>query len=219
MSDLFRIVKTLAKQHRRKSAAPSSPWELILWENVAYLADDASRKQAFELLKTSVGLSAAKIAAAPESKLLAVTKAGIVAEGQAAKLRRCATLALEEFNGDVDAVLKLPLKDAMRGLRKFPGIGVPGAEKILLLCGAHPIFTVESNGLRVLQRLGLAREHSNYAASYTAMQKAVGPQPRKQIQKLAQAFHILRLHGQLTCKRSLPLCDTCPLVRNCPSAV
>ena len=33
----------------------AGPWEMILWENVAYLADDERRRRAFQTLKKRIG--------------------------------------------------------------------------------------------------------------------------------------------------------------------
>ncbi|MGH7339445.1 MAG: hypothetical protein ACREKH_03055, partial [Candidatus Rokuibacteriota bacterium] len=41
------------------------PFDLILWEQVAYLVDDGRRREAFDLLARRVGLSPQAILAAP----------------------------------------------------------------------------------------------------------------------------------------------------------
>jgi endonuclease-3 len=53
--------------------------------------------------------------------------------------------------------MELPPK-AKKLLMRFPMIGEPGAEKILLFCGALAVLALESNGLRVLVRVGVAEE-------------------------------------------------------------
>ena len=49
----------------------TEPFAMILWENVAYLASDAKRAEAFAELKTKVGLTHAK-SARPKIALLAI---------------------------------------------------------------------------------------------------------------------------------------------------
>lgn len=56
--------------------AITDPFELILWENVAYLVDDQKRMRAFALLKERVGTDPVAIVSAPKSMLLEVAKAG-----------------------------------------------------------------------------------------------------------------------------------------------
>ena len=49
---------------------------------------------------------------------------------------------------------------------QFPMIGEPGAEKILLFSGVLAVLALDSNGVRVLVRLGVGEERKSYAATY-----------------------------------------------------
>jgi endonuclease III len=188
---------------------------MILWENVAYLADDARRQQAFQTLKKGIGTRPAQILAAGDEALLEVTRHGILADQFAAKLRRCAAIVQEEFGGDLRPVLRLPLAGARKSLRKFPGIGEPGAENILLFSRAYPVLALESNGLRVLVRLGFGEEKKSYSTTYRLVQRALAEQVDTDYAWLIQAHLLLRRHGQELCRRNQPLCERCPLARNC----
>jgi endonuclease III len=216
-SDIRNVVRELEQTHGKpKPPRFNGPLEMILWENVVYLADDKQRQAAFDALRNEVGLTAAKVLAASPGSLLAVSRmAGILPNNQVEKLRRIAQIVLDEFAGDLDQVLKQPLEQAKRSLKKFPGIGEPGAEKILLFCGAYPIFALESNGLRVLLRLGFGTEQKNYAASYRSAQAAVTSQLKMDGAWLIRAHQLLRQHGQEICRRSRPLCEICPLTKVC----
>jgi endonuclease III len=200
---------------RQKAPEFSGPWEMILWENVAYLADDERRQQAFEILKKRIGTEPQEILSASDQQLLKVTRHGILAEQFAKKLRKCAQIALEEFDGDLRPVLNLPTPKAKKALQKFPGIGEPGAEKILLLCGVHPILALDSNGLRVLLRLGFGEEKKSYATTYRLVERAVANQRQSDYSWLIEAHLLLRRHGQELCKRSRPACVVCPLAGDC----
>ena len=192
-----------------------SPFELILWENVAYLADDAKRENAYELLRASTGLTAEGIARVDQSRLLAVARHGIVPEQTAVKLRTIAELAMSEFAGDVDGVLKLPSKEAFKALRKFPAIGEPAAEKILMMNGKLAVLALESNGLRVLQRVGYGEDTGKYSRDYKDTREAVADQIPDDREWLTTAHFALRRHGQAVCRRSTPECARCPLVDGC----
>ena len=193
----------------------NGPWEMVLWENVAYLADDDRRREAFQLLKKRIGTEPGQILSASSAALLEVTRHGIVAEQFAKKLRKCAQIALEEFDGDLRPVLKLPIAKAKKALQKFPGIGEPGAERILLFCHTQPILALESNGLRVLLRLGFGEEKKSYATTYRLVQKAVEEGLATDYSWLIQAHLLLRHHGQELCKRTKPECKKCPLAADC----
>ena len=190
--------------------------EMILWENVVYLADDAGRAVAFEALRKLTRFAPRTILAESDSALRKVTSlAGILPDNQVKKLRRIAQLVRDEFDGDLDAVLKLPLPKALRTLMKFPGIGEPGADKILLFSRTHPFLAPESNGLRVLLRLGFGEEQPAYAARYRTAQAAALKELPAECDALIRAHHLLRHHGQETCRRTRPACEECPLTREC----
>ena len=191
------------------------PWEMVLWENVAYLADDNRRREAFQALKKQVGTEPGQILSASDEALLEVTRHGIMAEQFADKLRKCATSVLEEFDGDLRPVLRLPFPKAKKALQKFPGIGEPGAEKILLFTRTSPVLALESNGLRVLVRLGFGEEKKSYSTTYRLVQHAAGEGLDKDYSWLIEAHLLLRRHGQDLCRRTEPLCDKCPLAADC----
>jgi endonuclease-3 len=81
-------------------------------------------------------------------------------------LHGIARLALDEFEGDLETLRRLPLRQARRALMRFPSIGEPGAEKILLFGRSHAVLGLESNGVRVLTRLGVVPEGKSYGATY-----------------------------------------------------
>jgi endonuclease III len=188
---------------------------MILWENVAYLANDERRQKAIQVLKKRVGTKPEQILAAPDEALLEVSRHGIMAERFAQKLRHCARIVLEEFDGDLRPVLRLPLSRAKKALQKFPGMGEPGAERILLFTRAYPVFALESNGLRVLVRLGFAEEQKSYSATYRLIRKAVEEELEEDHLWLTEAHQLLRRHGHELCRRTHPECDECPLAAEC----
>lgn len=215
-SPLRRVIDALeAFYGRPKPPAVTDPFEQVLWENVAYLASDERRAQAWKRFKTEVGTKPAQILKATRSKLLDIGKAGIVPASTADKLRKIAEIAVDEFDGDLKPVLKLPLAQAKKALRKFPSIGEPGAEKILLIAGSHPVLALDSNGLRVLLRLGFGKEDKSYAKTYRCAQEAVAPGLPLDAAWLTRAHQLLRRHGQELCKTNHPRCDACPLRNDC----
>lgn len=195
---------------------PTDPFQQILWVNVAYLADDARRAAAFKVLKKDVGLAPEKVFHAPIAKLRAATKHGILPDRFAEKLRECASIALEQFDGDLDSVADLPVAEATRALRKFPGIGEPGAEQILLFSGRQPLLAPDSNGLRVLKRLGISVEQKSYAATYAAAREVSAKALGADTPGMQRAHQLLRRHGQELCRTTAPACERCPLASTCP---
>ena len=205
------------QRHYGRPAPPASidPLELIIWENIAYLASDERRAAAFATLKRSIGTRPEHILAAKHSALAAIGKAGILPDVSAAKLLAIAKIAYEEFDSDLRSVLKKPLHQAKKALKRFPSIGDPGAEKILLLTRSYPVMALDSNGLRVLCRVGFAEEQKNYSATYRSVQDAILEQLPRDYDSLIRAHQLLRQHGQELCKRSKPRCTECPVRESC----
>jgi endonuclease-3 len=189
---------------------------MILLENVAYLVGDERREQAFNMLRERVGLTPPEILTAHEDALLEVARlGGMHPAARVEKLRRIAQIALQEFDGDLDKVLKRPLAQAKKALKMFPGIGDPGAEKILLFSKTQPILALDSNGLRVLLRLGYGEARNSYASTYRSAQEAIESELKKDFDWLIAAHQLLRRHGQGICKASGPLCLSCPVKLSC----
>jgi endonuclease III len=214
---LAAVIKSLQKFYGQpKPPKIKDPLELMLWENVAYLVDDEKRGKAFALLKKKVGTRAPQILKASNAQLEEATRlGGMLPEVRAQRLRQIAELAHWVFKDDLKSVLKKPLAEAKKALKRFPSIGDPGAEKILMLTRSYPVLALESNGLRVLLRLGFAEEKKSYSASYRGVQEALKPQLLSNFDNVIAAHQLLRQHGQELCKRSQPLCEGCPLQQQC----
>src|SRR5438094_514782 len=194
----------------------TDPFELILFENVAYLVSDERRAEAFELLRKNVGTKPHQILAASTNALLKVAElGGMQPERRAARLREIALIAVNEFGGDLKQVLLPPLPKAKKALQKFPSIGEPSAEKILLFTRSYPVLGLDSNGLRVLLRLGFGEEKKNYSASYRSVQEAIKNELSDDYDWLIDAHNLLRQHGKELCKTNRPMCEKCPLSKGC----
>ena len=211
-SALSKLVDKLLQHYGAPGPLPSTdPLELIIWENIAYLANDKRRAEAFVILKRTIGTRPEQILGAKHSALATIGKAGILPDVSAEKLLTIAKIAHEEFHSDLGSVLRKPLPQAKKALKRFPSIGDPGAEKILLLTRSYPLMALESNGLRVLCRVGFADEQKNYSATYRSIQDAIRGQLPKDYDSLIRAHQLLRQHGQELCKRSKPCCTQCPV--------
>jgi endonuclease III len=216
-SKLAQLLNRLEKFYGKpKPPHPTDPFEMVLYINCGYPATDASCTKAFDALKRRVGLSADDILAAPNAKLTEILRlGGIVPELRASRLKEIAALVKHTFGGDLRSVLKKPLQEAKKSLKKFPTIGDPSAEKILLFTRSAPVTAVPSNCVHVPLRLGFGEEKKNYAASYRSAQEAIRAQLPQECGPLIRAYLLLKQHGQELCKRSRPRCEECPVSSDC----
>jgi endonuclease III len=214
--NLIETVAILGRLHA-PLAQPPDPLQLILWENIGYLIDDEKRRNLFDAFGERIGFDAARIAAADDAELMPLAAAGgMRPEGRVERWRHIAGIVLEDCDGQLDRTLRsLPIAKARALLRRFPSIGEPGADKILLFAGIDARPCLESNGLRALARLGYFESRGAYAADYRAAIDVMRLKGRNDRDWLVHAWLVLREHGKALCKRTTPICWTCPLDEIC----
>ena len=197
--------------------AVTDPFEMILAESAAYLVDDDRRARVFARLEEEVGIDPLAILDTPTPLLVeAIRDGGMLPEHRAEKLVKAASTALEIGLDRLRDLIRTEPKKAGRLLQKFPGIGEPGADKILLFSRAKRTLGADSNVLRVLVRLGFGEgDESNYSRMYRSAAEAAAPQLPDDYRWLIAAHQLLRRHGQEICRRSAPLCEMCPLTGSC----
>ena len=210
--DFKKLIARLKRHYGDPKLPPArGPFELVMWENACYLLPDERRAAVFAGLREQVGLDPKAIWNADPDVLLALARmGGMRPETRVLRWRQIADITLSQFGGDLDRILREPYAKAKKALQRFPSIGEPGAEKILMFCGASPGLPLESNGLRVLLRVGYGRPQKNYGASYRSTQEALSAQLPSGAASLGRAHLLLREHGQKLCRNSGPLCGECP---------
>jgi endonuclease-3 len=215
-----KLIAKLKKAHGEPALPPArGPFELVMWENACYLLPDERRAAVFEALRQEVGMDAESIWKAGKEVLLPLAKmGGMRPETRVFRWQEIARLVISQFAGNLDTILQLPYAQARRALHQFPNIGQPGAEKILMLCGMSAGLPLESNGLRVLERVGYGRAQKNYGATYRSVQEALAGQIPHQAAALTRAHLLLRYHGRAVCRNNQPLCEQCPLAPGCAFA-
>jgi len=201
---------------KREACWPLDPYEFIVWWNCGYPASDAACAKGWDKLRREVGIELHKLLEASPARLASALKpGGLVPEIRALRLKEIAIRVKDEFGGDVRGALAGRLSDARRNLKKFPGIADPGADRILLFGGMTPIAAVPSNSTQVLARILYGQEEKNYVVNYRKAQQAIGAEVMETFDARTRAYLLLKHHGQETCKRTSPKCQTCPVSSNC----
>jgi endonuclease-3 len=214
MPELKKLIAALKRAYGPPKLPPArGPFELVIWENACYLLPDERRAQVFEGLRKQIGMNPKAILNGDPDKLLELaTLGGMRPQVRVFRWQEIARIALSQFDGDLDQILKLPYAQAKKALKQFPNIGDPGAEKIMMYCGIATGLPLESNGLRVLTRVGYGRAHQkNYSAMYRSVQEAIKDEVPGKAEAVAQAHLLLRQHGKEICKDKSPQCYECPI--------
>jgi endonuclease III len=181
----------------------TEPFAMVLLENASYLVDDARRLEVLTRLREATGLDPATIARRSATQIAHVIAAGgMKPEMRAQKVLESARLAIEAGDDLLDK----------NTLMRFPSVGEPYADKILLFNGMTTSFAPDSNALRVVTRLGFVEEKKSYSAWYRAAVEAL---PFSRAADAQRAHLLFRRHGQEICKRAAPRCERCPLRDEC----
>jgi endonuclease-3 len=217
MPELKKILAALKRHYGSPKLPPAKgPFELVLWENACYLLPDERRAEVFEGLRKQVGLNPKAILNTnPDTLLALATRGGMRPQVRVFRWQEIARITLSQFDGELDQILKLPYAQAKKALKQFPNIGDPGAEKILMFCGAAPGLPLEWNGLRVLTRVGYGRAQKNYGAMYRSVQETIQAELPRKTPLVAEAHLLLRQHGKEICKDKSPQCYECPIKGMC----
>jgi endonuclease-3 len=199
-----------------KAPRPVDAYEMVLHRNCGYPQSDANCDKGFAALKNEIGLRPKDILDAPVAKLREVMRVGgIVPELRAQRLREIAAWVETEFGGKLNAVLKRPVADAKKALRKFPTLGEAGAEKILLFTKTAAVAALPSNCIHVPLRLGFGRESKNWGASYKSAQESIRAELPETCAAQLRAYLLFKQHGQTLCKSARPKCEECPVTDEC----
>src|SRR2546430_15202435 len=137
LPEIIRKLRARSGPPRRRPA--SGPFELIVWENVAYLVDDERRAQVFRALKQRVGSTPQAVLRAPKKLVLElIGPGGMNAAQRLNKLRAASETMIDIGLARMRALLRENAVEAKKLLKRFPGIGEPGPGKSPLFCKSHP---------------------------------------------------------------------------------
>jgi len=214
---MARVLERLEEFYGKpKTPNITDAYELVLHRNCGYPQSDANCDKGFAALKKEIGLEPEKILAAPVAKLREVMSGSVMLPALSAqRLREIAARVETEFGGDLEAVLKRPVAEAKKALRKFPTLGEAGAEKILLFTKTAAVAAVPSNCIHVPLRLKFGRESKNWAASYKSAQEAIRAELPETCEAQLRAYLLFKQHGQTLCKSARPKCQECPVTDEC----
>jgi endonuclease-3 len=215
--NLTRILDRLEKHYGKlRPVTPLDPYEMVIYANCGYPANDVTCAKGYAALKKQVGTTPEEILAASGRELAQILKlGGIVPELRAQRLKEIAARVQKQHNGDLAATLRKSLPEARKALKQFPTIGDPGAEKILLFTKIAAIPAVPSNCTHVPLRLGIGTAYKSYSKDYRSAQESLRAALPETREAYLRAYLLLQQHGQELCKRSRPKCDECPITADC----
>ena len=144
------------------------------------------------------------LAKVSEKKLIKLWE-GLGYYSRARNLKKSAQVILKNFDG------KLP--DNFEDLITLPGIGNYTANAILAIAFNKPYIPLDGNIERVLKRYLYLKKDKEIQKDYLLQKKIVFG---KTLRSSDYAQALMEL-GALICKPNNPICDQCPIIKNCKS--
>lgn len=186
-------------------AAPTDPYEFLIWWQCGYPASEERCSKGWASLTCEVGIAPERLIFASTAKLAGALKAGgMVPDLRAARAKEIAQRVQEDYGGDLRSALsRLSVPQARKALKAFPGIGNPGADRILLFSRLSPVAAVPSACPHVLVRVLHGPEGPKYVAIYAAAQRILSTLPAT-VDERIRAYLLVARHGHELCKRSIP---------------
>ncbi len=204
---------------KQQAGWPVEPYDFLVWWHCGYPASDDRCAKGWSAVCEKIGTSPQELLKVSTTKLIAALAAGgMVPELRAERLKEIAYRVVNEFGGDLRTGLLGDVKAVRKLLKSFPNIADPGADRILLFGDIEPEVAVPSNCPHVLVRILSGAERENYGVNYKESQQAIEAQIPKTFGARKRAYLLLKHHGQETCKRTNPKCETCVLREECAFA-
>lgn len=207
-----RVYRLLVKAYGARRWQPGqhlSPLDELVMTILSQHTSDVNSIRAFDDLRRHFP-TWADVANAPVSEVADTIRSGGLALQKAPRIQ-AALRSIYERHGDysLDFLAALPLDEARAYLIALNGVGPKTAAIVLLFALNRPALPVDTHVHRVSQRLGLIGPKTTEAQAHTALEALLEP---KQI----YTFHIdMIAHGRQVCKAQRPLCEVCPLQREC----
>jgi endonuclease III len=212
------ILATLEAAYGAPSAGwPTDPYLFLIWWQCGYPPSEERCTRGWEALQAAVGLSPRALRAARPAQLARALKAGgMVPALRATRIRAIVRTIEEELGGNLRAALAQRSEaEARKLLKRFPGIGAPGADRILLFAAVAPLAAVPSSCPHVLVRVLAGTESASYRDTYASARALIEAQIPATLAARQRAYLLLQRHGRERCKAREPQCADCALAGDC----
>lgn len=185
-------------------------WNLVL-TILSQNTTDASRDKAFAALRKKYP-SFSRLAAASAQELQdTIRPAGLARTKSASILAALSRLKKEKGRYTLDFLKSMPMEEARAYITSFEGVGVKTANILLLFSFGFPAFPVDTHVFRVTRRLGLIPRSASPAKAAFLLEPHVPKGGHMRVH-----MNLIRL-GRKICRSGNPLCQSCPLLKVCPT--
>jgi endonuclease-3 related protein len=128
---------------------------------------------------------------------------------KARALKAFVSFLRSEYRGSLKRMFATPTISLREKLLKVWGIGPETADAILLYAGQHPVFVVDAYTKRIMARHGWVGEKAKYEDVRWMFER----QSLGNVERFKEFHGLIVLVGKQWCRKSVALCEECPLGR------
>jgi len=114
-----------------------------------------------------------------------------------------------EYCGSLKRMFATPTLTLREKLLKIRGIGPETADAILLYAGQHPVFVVDAYTKRIMARHGWMGDKARYEDIRWMFER----QSPGDVERFKEFHGLIVMVGKKWCRKSIALCEQCPLGR------
>lgn len=214
--------KTLAKQRQMRNIIQrlekrfpgphdvfiKQPFPLLIATILSQNTSDMNSRRAFHSLEAQYAITPGVLAYLSPREIQPYIRIAGLYRIRSQRIVEVSKIILNQFQGNLWNILRLPLKDAREQLLKIPGIGPKTADILLAFIMKQPTMPIDTNIFRVALRIGIVNSRK-YQLTQKALEELI---PKKKM----QTMHLLLIqHGREICKPRTPLCQQCPIDKYC----
>ena len=205
LHDIYRSLnKAFGPQHWWPG---DTPFEIAVGAILTQNTNWGNVEKAIQNLKSRDALSVKVIHEIPVNELAELIRPAGYFNIKAQRLKSFINFLMMEYHGSMKKMKSGEVQLLRMQLLAVNGIGPETADSILLYALEKPVFVIDAYTKRVLSRhciLDDGRSYDEFQALFHAI--------LKKDEKLFNEYHALFVKlGKTFCRKSKPLCDTCPL--------
>lgn len=205
--DLLTIYHSLFERFGPQHWWPGeTPFEMIIGAVLTQNTSWTNVEKAISSLKASGHFSPDKLFELPAETLAGLIRSSGYFNIKAKRLKNFLSFLFEEYEGNIDKLLREDCSTLRHKLLKVNGLGPETVDSILLYAAGYPVFVVDAYTRRIFSRHGFETMEHGYDKIQSLFMDNIRKDP-----VLFNEYHALIVRvGKELCKKK-PLCNLCPL--------
>jgi endonuclease-3 related protein len=184
-----------------------TPFEIAVGAILTQNTNWGNVEKAIQNLKKRDALSVKVIHEIPVNELAELIRPAGYFNIKAQRLKSFINFLMKEYHGSMKKMKSGETHMLRAQLLSVNGIGPETADSILLYALEKPVFVIDAYTKRVLSRHHILDENRSYDEFQALVHATL-----KKDERLFNEYHALFVKvGKTFCRKSKPLCDTCPL--------